>query len=318
MGMPTVYKFDDPNAPQNNGTKSAFYDLMKAVLVDGYGTKPGAGWEVAHASDAEYEYFAFRINPVTGSGRVLMFKYSGALSSAKRDSYYIYGAEDASAADSPILPFENPLYAPYNYLCHSNVSSGLAWCIVADDRFFYAQFYNKTAATFNPDAESNDYMSMFAFGDFIPFEASDSWATVWICGVRGNQQGTLPKGVGSFSATALYNGCVCRAIDGAEGAKPAAFTSYFTNSCYYGSPDWVYGDPLNLCRPILFDDLGIPTTMRGVLPGLYHGHGSNNGTKYGHMKPYTIDGKEYILFRCYTSGVLVNVSDEWNYGEFVI
>ncbi|MCH4295565.1 hypothetical protein MJ923_14750 [Shewanella sp. 3B26] len=52
--LPVIeYRWDDPGAPQLvNRTAAEWIDVFKKCLVDGYGTKPGAGWSVAFENEA--------------------------------------------------------------------------------------------------------------------------------------------------------------------------------------------------------------------------------------------------------------------------
>ena len=81
MGLPvTVYRYTDPGAPQvNNGTPSEWINVLKKVLVEGYGTKVGLGWTVEFENAAAFK-IAFR-NKVAdgGSGGYVQFSSNGAV-----------------------------------------------------------------------------------------------------------------------------------------------------------------------------------------------------------------------------------------------
>lgn len=74
MGLPvTVYRWDDAGAPQLTGrTPSDFIDVLKKVLVYGYGTKVGLGWSIAF-EDVVARKIAFRNSTVDGSGGFVQF-----------------------------------------------------------------------------------------------------------------------------------------------------------------------------------------------------------------------------------------------------
>ena len=61
MSLPvTVYRWDDPGAPQlQNRTYAEWIEILRKCLVDGYGTKQPAGWSVA-LEDATNEKIVFR------------------------------------------------------------------------------------------------------------------------------------------------------------------------------------------------------------------------------------------------------------------
>lgn len=65
MATPTVYKWTDADAPmpETYGSSSHygqkyFLEILKACLVDGYGTKPAAGWTLEHWDETEDAYRA--------------------------------------------------------------------------------------------------------------------------------------------------------------------------------------------------------------------------------------------------------------------
>lgn len=89
MGLPvTVYRWDDAGAPQIvNRTPSEMIDVLKKVLVDGYGSKASLGWSIAF-EDVGSQKIAFRNNTTLGSGGYVQFWCpEGSNLSASRFSY---------------------------------------------------------------------------------------------------------------------------------------------------------------------------------------------------------------------------------------
>lgn len=48
MGAPTIYYYDDVDAPVITPGADSFYQIMRACLIDGYGSKAAAGWSVVY------------------------------------------------------------------------------------------------------------------------------------------------------------------------------------------------------------------------------------------------------------------------------
>lgn len=48
MSAPTIYYYDDPGAPVVTPGADSFYQIMRACLIDGYGSKTAAGWSVVY------------------------------------------------------------------------------------------------------------------------------------------------------------------------------------------------------------------------------------------------------------------------------
>lgn len=75
MGLPvTVYRWDDAGAPQlSKGIKpSELINVLKKCLVDGYGSKQGAGWSVPFM-DLASNQIVFRNSTLQGSGSFVKF-----------------------------------------------------------------------------------------------------------------------------------------------------------------------------------------------------------------------------------------------------
>lgn len=74
MPLPvTVYRWDDAGAPQlTNGKPSEIIDILKKCLVEGYGTKAGAGWSIAFENAPIFK-IAFRNSTTEASGGFVQF-----------------------------------------------------------------------------------------------------------------------------------------------------------------------------------------------------------------------------------------------------
>lgn len=48
MTAPTIYRSDDPGAPVISDSRDGLYQILKACLIDGYGSKAAAGWSVVY------------------------------------------------------------------------------------------------------------------------------------------------------------------------------------------------------------------------------------------------------------------------------
>ncbi|MCU7963807.1 hypothetical protein L5M43_14305 [Shewanella sp. SW36] len=75
MGLPvTVYRWDDAGAPQmSKGVRpSELINVLKKCLVDGYGSKSGAGWSVPFEDEATQQV-VFRNSTLLSSGGFVKF-----------------------------------------------------------------------------------------------------------------------------------------------------------------------------------------------------------------------------------------------------
>lgn len=149
----TVYRSDDPSAPLLNNTIGAFTNLMKAILVDGYGAKPSAGWTL-ELEDAP-------------SGRAIVKNATGKMFWIKHDQYnttddtntdigyriaHIIGLESYTDinVESLMGTYPNNFNSkftdlPYSYrqaasitICEATTfSNGIKWIAFADSKTIY-------------------------------------------------------------------------------------------------------------------------------------------------------------------------------------
>lgn len=105
MGLPvTVYRYTDAGAPQlTNGTPSEWIDILKKVLVEGYGSKTPLGWTLEFENAGQYKV-AFR-NKVAdgGTGGYVQF-WSSTGSNAANIGINFQSAADMTALDAFIKP----------------------------------------------------------------------------------------------------------------------------------------------------------------------------------------------------------------------
>lgn len=71
----TVYRWDDPGAPQigSGNLWPGILNILKKCLVEGYGTKTAAGWTVEY-EDVPGNKCVFRNDPIQGSGGYVQFQ----------------------------------------------------------------------------------------------------------------------------------------------------------------------------------------------------------------------------------------------------
>lgn len=102
----TVYQSTDPGAPALTGQAGSLINLLRALLVTGYGagptTKPGLGWTEAFTATNKA---VFRNSPATGSGTYLRVDDSGGGSTGGREAllraYEGMTSVDAGTGPSP-------------------------------------------------------------------------------------------------------------------------------------------------------------------------------------------------------------------------
>lgn len=153
MSQFTVYRSQDASAPVLTGASSsgALTTVLDAILVNGYGTQPAAGWSIV--GTATYQR-AYKMG--AGTGFVLSVNDSSAGSGGAQEAL-IYGFETATSAITGTGQF--PAQGSPNVLRKSatNDATPRAWVCFADNRTVY--FFAASGDT------ASTYFGLM-FGDF--------------------------------------------------------------------------------------------------------------------------------------------------------
>lgn len=184
MGLPvTVYRYTDAGAPQLvNANTSEWINILKKVLVEGYGTKAPLGWTLEFENAAAFKV-AFR-NTTTDGGSGGYFQFSGANSNNATCLMW------ASAGMSNLDAFIKEV--PYRALINQATHRG--WEIIGTSRGFYLILHqtNKMTMSDGTNTSSYSYYQMYFIGDVESFYANDQSTFTLISGTGGgNTTGNL-------------------------------------------------------------------------------------------------------------------------------
>ncbi len=267
-----VYRSGDASAPVLTGSGGTLTALFDAILVNGYGTQPAAGWSIAATSASIRAY---------RQGAGAQFYFSVADNKPGTDNYqaaFMWGFETVTGASlgTGQMPSSGEIVVRKSASGGSTGDSvARNWVCFADNRTCYL-----FVCTGDTNAPAGSYMSVL-FGDFFSLVSGDVYNTFII----GNP---TPGTANDYSAVTTYatNGSglsghfIDRAYTGASGAVPATKhgdgskiggaqdtsggntatggipTPNQTDNAYYLSPFW-------LCES------NIPT-VRGRLRGLWY------------------------------------------------
>ncbi len=302
MTAPTVYKWDDANAPVARGERRSLCDILYACLVTGYGAKPAAGWTREYVN-ATFDKAVFRNNPATGTGMYLQVDGAGATAA---NNPQIMGYEVMTGVDTGLLPFVAGAAAQYIWTSVTEDTTAWPWVLVADDRAFYLVIFINTIP---PIPASDIVKSEMFFGDGVTWFPSDAYCCGLVSG--GSYYGfdvTLspPSAVsGTFKFPRNAAGVAAPILatfvrgggpgnDSIPGAAGLAYTS---------------GDPILITRPYINN--GAAYTLRGWLPGFYY---PCHPLAFDQLATVAVDGKNYLSIRGYIGGHDANYFislDDW-------
>lgn len=263
MAAPTVYRWDDAEAPVAQMNNTSMISLLRACLVDGYGEKQGAGFTLEYINAAG-TIAAFRNNPITGTGLYLQVD---AENYATAGSYYIQGYETMSSESVGLGPMST--YAHYAATGNST-TAGRPWILIADDRFFYFLVWESLGTA---PVKTSVTDCGVVFGDIrTPEGVVDSFA----CIVGASLSTGLPFGTKTVSTISgpcsPYLMSSGRNEDGVYGPKGypmiRAGGPCLDTVMGHSGPPYVPGGDIIYAQPWI----GGTTTYstRGVVPGLFH------------------------------------------------
>ncbi|WP_028579440.1 hypothetical protein [Desulfogranum japonicum] len=282
MGAPTVYRWDDTDAPVVMLGIGYAIELLKACLVDGYGDKPAAGWSLEFDTGVSIteRTAAFRNDPVDGTGCYLRVHEDetnilGYGSYTECCGYMTMSDVDTGSDRFPTIESE---YASICKAPNQNYEGvPHPWIMIADNRCFYLFVYpnadSRTAT--EPDiVDVAQYTTTMFFGDFESVIPGDSYACALV-GKSGYGTGALVYGQSPSSASANYT-YVPRFSAGYPPDNTVTTSLVF--SMYNTGPvgahsgngfglNYPFNGQMVISRPYMND--GKNYTMRGYLPGYY-------------------------------------------------
>lgn len=294
MSAPIVYRWDDANAPVLAGVNTSLIALLKACLVDGYGTKAAAGWTMPF-SNAEGTKAAFRNNATDGTGFYLQVDNTVA-------AYYAAckGYESMADVDTGVNPFTTSTV--YAFGGASAGTTARPWVLVADGRLFYLNVWpTATASGFATAARAT--CITLVFGDGISLYPSDAYFCV-LCGpttVNTNYNYGMVFSLPSVASSTRQ--FAARDVSGVNLPNGWQLTAN-GGPLNYGS----FGAAVGMTRvagaeifsrPYVND--GVAYTMRGYLPGLWFP--CHNYTDFTNLETVPLGDHEFLVFSYLQAGM---------------
>lgn len=299
----TLYRWDDAGAPKVYGVSNSVPELLKACLVDGYGSKAGLGWTVEF-EDATAGKIVFRNNSTTGTGTYLrVVHHSG-------DSYcyggrtaYLQGYESMADIDNGVNGCCNTA-ATMAYIQASSTTTTVnarPWILVGDDRafhlvIFYSESNGTSANSFVSPVWGVDSAVMYSrhcfVGDFDTYAtgdtknfaiiASNSQSSYDYFGQITALNGTTKTGhhaLCSMDGTTYNTGFIV--------LQTLTSITSFGGASYSNIADWNEGLILNDC----IINNGVANTIRGKIPGVAF---PSTPDPWGWFETFTHEGKTYF------------------------
>ncbi|YP_010660032.1 hypothetical protein PP583_gp10 [Pseudoalteromonas phage HS6] len=177
----TVYRWDDPGAPQLTGIKpSEFLNVFKKCLVEGYGTKQPVGWSIVEESDPTAAPRLVIKNDESngGSGGVSIF-----YSSNDDDDQRVYLRSGQNYIDSDNYESANG-YFTFSGGSGSGSRLPSNWILLATPTAFH--FFSFSTELASRNDQGANYLPHVFTGDFISNYPSDPATYISMCGKQNN------------------------------------------------------------------------------------------------------------------------------------
>lgn len=302
MGLPvTVYRYTDAGAPQiTSGTPSEWVNVLKKVLVEGYGSKAPLGWTLEF-ENAGARKVAFR-NSLTdsGTGGYFQFWSSDGSDTAGRVCY-IKNAGSMSSLDT----FTKPGWTRAFPLS----TSGKGWEIIGTSRGFFL-IQHRTVAPMVMNSSTNAQQLCCFIGDIESFIPNDIGIFVIVTGNPSNSDNTSTS-VSNINIASCAPSMWCKmfAADGSDTYGYYSATPFVENSTSnaFISNAEVSGFQ-HILLPMIFtlpvntanNDSTVLPTSKGKCPGLLK---SSFAGYSNDVWPVTanINGINHVLLRGYNA-----------------
>jgi hypothetical protein len=176
MAVPTVYASTDASAPVITGEHGSLVAALKAILVDGYGAKAGAGWSYPYTSGTDYACF----RQAAGSHQ----RYF-AVNDTDTRMARIIGYESMTDATSGSNPFPTSAQLSGGFYIRKSITEDAVarhWLCFATDRTMYLFIFSAQPASgpLNLASEGIGDVVHFAFGQgagsLVPSDVYNTFA----------------------------------------------------------------------------------------------------------------------------------------------
>lgn len=300
MGLPvTIYRYTDAGAPQlTSGTPSEWINILKKVLIEGYGSKAPLGWTLEFENAGAYKV-AFR-NSVAdgGTGGYVQFWSSNGGNAANTGMNF-----KAAAAMSALDTFIKPVYG--RQISAANTIRG--WEIIGTSRGFYIMTHQTNIQTIGLSVTSSH---VFFIGDIWSTIAGDQGIFTIVSSTQtGDTYGTSSYGITYPNSTLYY------ILYASDSSASSAWYSTGKNPTYGvasmdGNAESLGIDhimtPFVIIGSQTTNDInGVPQNAslvmpycRGVIPGLYMSSFAGYRTE-NWPKELTLNDEVWVLLRSY-------------------
>lgn len=299
MAIPTVYRSTDSGAPVlATGTSGSALAVIRACLVDGYGSKAPAGW-TEEFTDAPNHTAAFR-NSTASGGTGCYVRVDDREASLAYRAVVLTTYANMSNVNTGTVGTPNR----YLYRRPAYTNTNAAWTLVATDKAFFINIIG-------------GFNGLAGAGDAVSFVSADAYR--YFC--AGSTENNNPNITWIAAVTGVSNstdGGLSCARDHAGIAGPAHYGSFarwssvnLGGSGWPASPSVIGGE--DIFMPFyMTNTTGIRGRLPGIIVPLFDARGYAHGSvRNGLAGP----GSESILMRAGMSSSSIYVETALDWGD---
>ena len=327
----TLYSWDDAGSPGLttdifNGTdgEGSLIEILKACLVDGYGSKPAAGWTMPFESGSPQRVKVVFRNAITNGGSGSYFRFSDREGGERyTNAAECRGYTAMTSIDSGINPFPTTLQRGNQGLIiqkwvdgnRTSATNSGSWWVVANEHCVY--IFCGTHSSVGNGSNGSSYMF---FGDPISYVENDNGqGTVWGSANTSGSTYSDNLNTSTNSYTELSHICIAKDHTGLKYSQYMGIhADYMHGPGRLGAPPTghIFPNPIDGRLLTTKVYLHYDSVLRGEMPGL---------RAPCHNKPFThggqFDGEGDLAgrtFKVFDTGagssraqVLLEISDTW-------
>lgn len=308
-----AYASTDDSHPVLTGTAGSLNALLLACLVNGYGSKPGAGWTAPYSNPATQEqvFLVAGANPA-----YLRIQDNGQSAGGLREARF-FGYETMSAYNSGTGLFPSAAQRANGYCVRKSASADSterAWWLLADESRLYLFIIN---------GDVSGQCSLAMFGKFKSYKLNDPY-NFQISGrlyensisYSSSNEATSFRYAAINTTGSLY---FMRSYTGIGGATVGGMTTdtaktATSSSIFAGAGSLIYPNPADGGLYLAKTYLNEANVLRGELPGLWT---PLHSRPINHLDTFTgvegLTGRDFLCLWTAAGGCLfLETSDTWD------
>ena len=201
MSESFLYTWEDTDAPVLTPSTGSIVDVLKKVLVDGYGSKSGLGWSVVFE---QAEKIVFQNQ---GTGMFVRFDHSQTNYQVFVKAYESMSDIDTGLNPCPLPENESPQFQVLLSHSSSSTANTVPWRILGDDKGIWIVVNSAAAHHGGIGADRDTAGWRFVYiGDYIPYDISNTQYNFAMCmGDRSDfNQELWSTNTGTLTSTRSY------------------------------------------------------------------------------------------------------------------